>query len=143
MSHNVRQLVYLSNARPGLEDGDIENILTTSRRNNGARDVTGLLLFSDGVFIQALEGIPAKIESMFQMISADQRHDQLDVLFDGTVPGRTFAAWAMAYIETSPEEMGQWSGADRALNRAEALALLSDDKGRVADFLWRFARALH
>ena len=52
----IRQLVYVSNAKYGLGDRDMESILAASRRNNRALDVTGLLIYADGVFIQVLEG---------------------------------------------------------------------------------------
>ena len=51
MSGITRQLVYLSDAKFGLKMNDIQKNLTSSRRNNLNEEVTGLLIYSDGVFI--------------------------------------------------------------------------------------------
>ena len=42
----VHYLVYVRQARSGLDPGDFDEILSTSRRNNPKRAITGMLLFA-------------------------------------------------------------------------------------------------
>lgn len=49
------QLVYVSFAKDTANiQTELESILAVSRRNNPAREITGLLLYRSGVFIQTL-----------------------------------------------------------------------------------------
>ena len=142
MSGITRQLVYLSDAKFGLKMNDIEKILTSSRRNNLNDEVTGLLIYSDGVFIQILEGVQKTVERVFQRILDDSRHENVAILLDNDVETRAFANWEMAFIESTPEELGARAGVNGALDRSEVLRLLSQDQSRVTIFLHNFASAL-
>ena len=52
----VFQLVYASRAAQPFTDAELVELLTRSRQKNDRLDVTGMLLYHDGSFIQALEG---------------------------------------------------------------------------------------
>lgn len=52
----VYAITSLLSDEPDLAREQIEQILLVSRRNNEAAEITGVLLFSDTNFSQALEG---------------------------------------------------------------------------------------
>ena len=142
MSGLIRQFVYLSDAKYGLGTKDIEAILASSRRKNVTNDLTGLLIYSDGVFIQVLEGTSTAVESTFTMILDDVRHNNLEILANLEAQDRIFAKWDMAYIESTPELLGQQAGIKGVLGRPELLSLLSQDKSCITGFLRKFANVL-
>ncbi|MEQ8665161.1 MAG: BLUF domain-containing protein [Rhodospirillales bacterium] len=142
MSQEIRQVVYVSDATFGLSDDNIRSILDSSRRNNAADNVTGMLIYSGGVFIQVLEGAPRVVDKLLATITDDTRHKDVQVFSDRMVGSRTFAAWAMAFIESSPADLATRFGVDGTLNRTELLALLSDDDDQITRFLLGFARAV-
>lgn len=90
------QLVYISTARPTLELSDVESILQTSRRRNGADGVTGLLIFDGKRFLQALEGPEAQVAKTYERIQTDPRHRAVVQLNRAEVSERQFGQWAMA-----------------------------------------------
>ena len=47
-------LVYISLAIRKMSDAELSELLATCRKNNRKLEVTGLLLYRDGFFIQAL-----------------------------------------------------------------------------------------
>ena len=98
---SLYRVLYCSRNRiPPNEDAmaaHIEQILLTARRNNARRGITGGLLFSDGCFAQVLEGPASAIESVFERIQLDSRHDDVTVLQAGPVAQRDFPNWAMAF----------------------------------------------
>jgi hypothetical protein len=49
-------LVYVSSAVNLFSDEDLIQLLEVSRRNNEKAEITGLLLYSSGNFMQTLEG---------------------------------------------------------------------------------------
>lgn len=81
-----------------------KDILERSRRNNEAADLTGLLLFSSGSFMQALEGPHDALQAAFERIEKDPRHHGLITLLDREVPARAFPDWSMGWQHLSPED---------------------------------------
>ena len=92
----MHQLIYISTARPGLPDADIDAILATSRRNNQRDAITGLLVHDGKRFLQALEGYGPLVEAAFTRIKADSRHRAAVMLSFREVADRQFGTWDMA-----------------------------------------------
>ena len=93
----LQELIYTSVAHADGNDEDVKNILASSQRNNAALFVTGLLLFDGQRYIQILEGDSTNVDSLFEVISQDSRHHDLELLHKGQVKGRSFENWRMAY----------------------------------------------
>ncbi len=111
---DIYRLVYASkNLLTGSEDeaaAAVVQILSTSQRNNAARDVTGALLFNRGAFAQVLEGPRRAVEDTFERIQRDERHGDVTVLQCGTVAGRAFGNWSMAFVGRSARGQAMWQG---------------------------------
>lgn len=90
----MRQLLYASNTHRDVSDPLLEDILAVSRRNNAACEVTGVLLYSEGCFMQVLEGEGAAVSKTFARIRADKRHWNTMIMLDRDAP-RAFGAWSM------------------------------------------------
>ncbi|MGE0861723.1 MAG: BLUF domain-containing protein [Gammaproteobacteria bacterium] len=91
------QLVYVSTARADLGAADLEDILAAANQHNALRDVTGMLMYADGQFMQLLEGEEAAVEAIFARIQTDTRHHDVTVLERGPITRRDFADWHMGY----------------------------------------------
>ena len=96
------QLIYVSAARPGLSEAEIERILSAARAHNPARGITGLLLFLEDAFLQILEGPEAEVRSLFDRIRMDPRHRQVLCLVTQAIPAREFQDWSMGYDRLEP-----------------------------------------
>jgi hypothetical protein len=59
--------------------------------------VTGLLLYMDGNFIQALEGEKEEVLSTHERIANDPRHRGLITLLQGDIEKRDFGDWSMGF----------------------------------------------
>lgn len=90
-------LVYVSLAVRKMTDTDLSELLATSRKNNAKQEITGLLLYRDGFFIQALEGEESVIDALFKKIRKDQRHSDVLLLFKEPIDERSFAEWSMGF----------------------------------------------
>ena len=53
-------------------------------------------------FVQILEGEPDIVESVYNVICADSRHDNIQQIYKGHIRERSFADWSMGYEFTSP-----------------------------------------
>jgi hypothetical protein len=93
----MHQIVYISTARPGITETDVDAILAKSRANNRRDGITGLLI-SDGTrFLQALEGDQPLVEAAYHRIKADARHRAAVILSGKSVERRQFGTWDMAF----------------------------------------------
>lgn len=111
------QLGYVSTpTRPMLRE-DLLSLLSTARRINQEHGVTGLLLFDGGSFLQVLEGSQDAVQEIFGHIAEDERHRDVDVLFEEHVADPEFEHWSMGFQAIDgvdwlefPESDGQLKG---------------------------------
>lgn len=61
----IFQLIYLSSATHDLSDGTLKNLLRESQSRNASSGISGLLLYSEGNFIQIIEGSHAAVIGVF------------------------------------------------------------------------------
>lgn len=102
----VFSVVYSSMATAPLGDDALRALLEQSRASNAQHDITGMLLYRNGRFIQILEGPEASVRETMGKIERDPRHDRLRVLIDEFIEARNFAEWTMGFepITTSDGE---------------------------------------
>lgn len=91
------QLVYASAASVEFTDAQLLELLEVARANNTQLDVTGMLLFAEGSFLQVLEGEREVVERLFAKIECDPRHENTRVLLRAAVEERVFGDWSMGY----------------------------------------------
>ncbi len=93
----MKRLLYISTARASLSDDEMRILLATSRRNNAAVDVTGLLVVGGRRFLQALEGPEQAVSAVYARIAADPRHFAIVKLGDKPITERSFRDWSMGF----------------------------------------------
>ncbi|WP_420408552.1 BLUF domain-containing protein [Hoeflea sp.] len=133
------QLLYVSGASREMSERDLDNILHTSRTNNRRNDVTGMLLWADGVFIQILEGDADTVHRLVSRIKRDPRHCYFMVMHEQTTNERLFSEWSMGFKKLDPER-----AADKdvfALSKAALAERVGDhDGGMFFDIILAFGR---
>ncbi|WP_413666535.1 BLUF domain-containing protein [Mucilaginibacter sp. Mucisp86] len=70
----MEYLVYVSTAKKLMSDDELLDLLQTARIKNAKYNVTGMLLYSEGTFIQALEGEKEDLYTIYKAIELDFRH---------------------------------------------------------------------
>jgi hypothetical protein len=106
----VEQLVcavYVSSAHKMLSDAELLELLQVSRQNNERRDITGMLLYRDGNFLQVLEGPTAAVDELLDTIKRDPRHHGVILMSRRGVDDRQFAEWSMAFRNMSKNCMAE------------------------------------
>ena len=95
-------IVYMSRAVRPLSDQDLQALLDQCRRDNAARNVTGVLFYSHGNIAQLIEGDAEVLEPLFDIISRDGRHSNVTKLVDKPISSRSFEDWSMAFHPLEP-----------------------------------------
>jgi len=99
MHGSMYHLVYMSTAVERLSDAALKDLLAESRMRNGLHEITGILIYGDGKFIQVLEGPKGKVEALYMTIRGDRRHRDVTTLVTTENDSRDFPGWAMAYSD--------------------------------------------
>jgi len=98
------RIFYLSHAACLISDGQVQDILATSHRNNPHLGVTGVLIHAGGMFAQILEGPEQAVLRLYVKIMADRRHSDCRILHISPARERIFQKWSMGVIHTAPLE---------------------------------------
>jgi hypothetical protein len=97
----LHALVYVSTASHPLSQAEINHLLERARARNAQQQVTGVLLYSHGNFMQYLEGPAAGMAIVYQAIRADRLHHGIIELLREPIAEREFADWSMAFRSVS------------------------------------------
>lgn len=97
----LRTIVYVSTAIGPWPTTDLEDLLVEARGLNLETDVTGVLLFSQGNFMQCFEGPTEGVALTWQRIRDSRRHTSIIELLDTEVASRTFENWRMGFTRAS------------------------------------------
>ncbi|MCF7988556.1 MAG: BLUF domain-containing protein [Methylovulum sp.] len=90
-------LVYVSLANQEMSDEHLKSLLSKAREKNEKLAITGMLLYRDGFFMQALEGDKEKIEALFDTIAQDTRHRDVLLVYKKPIKERGFEQWTMGF----------------------------------------------
>jgi len=100
----VYHLLYCSQASLPFGEEQLADLLEHSLTHNARHQLTGLLCYGNGHFVQVLEGDATTVEQLFARIRCDRRHYQVHVLSRGVGPARRFADWRMAFAKSHSHE---------------------------------------
>ena len=93
------RLMYASRAAHSVGQAELLAILRKSKANNPPLGVTGVLCFSEGIFLQVLEGGRSSVNGLYNRIASDSRHTQVELLSYEEIGERSFAGWSMGQVD--------------------------------------------
>ncbi len=106
----IYYLIYSSTMSLNCTEQELENILAVSRKNNVQKNITGILAYYKGNFIQLIEGEQEVIRNLYNTISNDFRHCFIEKILEGYASEKQFPNWSMAFKHLSPEEYREFNG---------------------------------
>jgi hypothetical protein len=95
------RLLYASRAAGPMTDHELAVILKQSREHNHAEGISGLLCYTEGIFMQVLEGGRNAVNARYKQIVDDARHRDVILLSYQEIGERDFAGWAMGQVNLS------------------------------------------
>jgi len=88
---------------------DFTNILNTSRKNNPVVNITGILFYDQGKFIQIIEGEKSQLDALMGRLNHDTRHSNIQILIDSPIESRELENWNMEAFDISSHVEKDWS----------------------------------
>ena len=104
----MEYIVYMSAAVRPFTDEELKVLLLQSQVNNAKNNLTGMLLYCEGSFVQVLEGDGKDLNSTYQKILEDPRHKGIIEIAQGTIEKRNFPKWSMGFNTLSQVEFAQF-----------------------------------
>jgi Sensors of blue-light using FAD len=96
----VDQILYCSLLREPMTEAAIEALAQSAARLNRMDRITGLLMHSDGVFVQLIEGPAPAVAHLWSRLLHDKRHYGIvQLLHRREVEQRTCGDWDMRHVQ--------------------------------------------
>ncbi|MDO9462068.1 MAG: BLUF domain-containing protein [Alphaproteobacteria bacterium] len=138
MSH-LRGIAYVSTAQRRLNTAELEALLAGARRLNLDSGVTGVLLYSDGNFMQYFEGNADAMQVTWDRIRGSRGHSGIIELLDETVAERNFGDWQMGFAQPTRSVLLSMSTAAWERSAAQPTQGTASGLGVLKTF-WRNAQ---
>jgi hypothetical protein len=136
MGTRLFALIYISKAVRLLTPAELAHLAERAQARNLSEDVTGLLLYSDGAFMQYLEGPAPGMSRIYAVIKADTLHYGVIDLLREPIQEREFAGWSMTVRDVGPLGMAGSTQPDDAVSRR--LAQIGDVHRTARNLLGNF-----
>ncbi|RYG34720.1 BLUF domain-containing protein [bacterium] len=133
------ETIYVSAAKRLFADAELSTLLDQSRTNNERDGITGMLLYSDGVFLQILEGPESPVRAALSRIMEDKRHRGIILLTEEATPERSFDNWTMGFARASQKDLLALKGSNDFF--ASGKTLREMEPGRAKRLLQTFRRS--
>ena len=94
------RLMYASRPVEAVDQETQVAILRKSQSHNSAQGITGVLCLclNERIFVQVLEGGRSAVNRLYNRITADPRHTDIELLCYEEIGERRFAGWAMGQV---------------------------------------------
>ena len=94
------QLVYISRiTSTGLSSpSTLNDISETAVERNQLDDITGILCYGNGYFLQCVEGSEQALTNLKNRLLVDDRHKEIKILDFSEITERRFASWSLRSI---------------------------------------------
>lgn len=132
------QLLYASSAVKLMSDEELLELWRVSRENNVPADISGLLLYRNGSFLQVMEGEETAVKALFSKILRDPRHKDVHVLAQGPAASRMFPDWSMGFKNISQYTEKELPGFSDFLENPFTAQIFEGKISRIQIFLETF-----
>ena len=108
----LHTLTYMSTATHSPTPKELDHLVARAKARNEIEGVTGALIYSEGGFIQCIEGDNDALSRIYEFIKADRLHHSILELIREPIEAREFAEWSMTLRSTNPS-LNAYPSSDR------------------------------
>ena len=107
---NLINLIYGSSTTQTMSDDSLLEILKKAREKNSKLNITGMLLYKGGNFLQVLEGEQDVVNDLYAVIKQDPRHHSIRTFASRPITERTFGHWEMGFVNMNNIDLSKIEG---------------------------------
>jgi hypothetical protein len=136
------RLIYVSSATEPLGEQALVELLDQSRKRNRSLNVTGMLLYADGNFIQVLEGETVDVYAIYESILNDSRNHGNIAIEKEPIEQRDFPDWSMGFEHITEERKASIEGYTEFLQREMQPDEFACNPTEIVELLYQFKRSV-
>jgi hypothetical protein len=126
---NLIHVIYVSSAAPDIAEHDTVKFLNEARKANRKNDVSGMMLYIGGCFLQLLEGEAPKVDIVCHTIFRDKR--EMRMVLREPIAEREFPEWTMGFEAVAPLEAARLLGEPLLFDSASRVARIEPDGAKT------------
>ncbi|MEX1669052.1 BLUF domain-containing protein [Zhongshania guokunii] len=129
-------LIYVSSAIRQMPEEDLLILLRQSQAKNCDLDISGMLLYKGGNFMQMLEGEEKTVRELYATIKNDERHKNVLTIITGNLKERNFIGWSMGF--QNMDKVADLQTYDNYIKDNLTLYSFKDDAEQAYEFITHF-----
>jgi len=122
-------VIYVSSAAPDISEHDTVKFLNETRKANRKNDVSGMMLYIGGCFLQLLEGEAARVDTVCQTIFRDKR--EMRMVHREPIAVREFPEWTMGFEAVAPLEAARLLGEPLLFDSVSRVARIESNSAKT------------
>jgi hypothetical protein len=134
----MHSITYVSSATVEFPPEALRLLLEVARSHNEAAQVTGMLLYHQGSFMQVIEGPAEGVREIHQRIVEDGRHRGMITLLQEHIDARHFPKWSMGFRDLT--RAGPIEGFSEILNGTLTGREFADNPSKAQRLLLSFKK---
>lgn len=135
-------LIYVSSATQNMDEASLLSLLAQARERNKQQEVTGMLLYGNGNFLQVLEGKAPDVDEIYHSITQDDRNIGNIVVQRKAISARNFPDWSMAFKALNKKQIIEAEGYSDFLLTKTAPELIAKNEVGIISLLMSFKDSL-
>ena len=137
-------LIYISHRTDPTDAMLVRDIAIEASQNNRSLGVSGILMAVGNFFLQVLEGQKDAVDTLLDKIGKDERHSDVQVLYQGSLPDRIFGQWSMGCVRSNDDIASSEAIMPKIQKQIEDLcADLTQEKGeKLRDLIVKIPRMM-
>ncbi|GER58254.1 hypothetical protein ULMA_03620 [Patiriisocius marinus] len=132
---SLRRIIYTSHATNEYNKRDLLDLLHESRGYNSIDNISGVLMYRDGYFLQIIEGEDSLVDDLVKRIANDTRHDDIKIINDALVEQRLFPGWSMGCADFEDPTLSLIPGISNEFTNPQFIDDLLDRLPEVASYI--------
>ena len=136
----MKRLIYLSRAKPWLDEVQVQAIVDKSAANNLHRGIMGFLCLREGHFLQYLEGEEGPVNDLYAKLCEDDRHEITRTVLLDPHKDKFFCDWNMRWLDK--HFLGQLALEDKLVGVMQECGRGKVDENRVREMAERLVELI-
>jgi hypothetical protein len=122
-------VIYVSSAAPDISEHETVKFLNEARQANRKNDVSGMMLYIGGCFLQLLEGETNNVDIVCRTIFLDNR--EMKMVLREPIAEREFPEWTMGFEAVAPLEAARLLGEPLLFDSVPRVARIESNSAKT------------
>ncbi len=97
----MKYTIYLGATKKLMSEAELADMLILNQQNNRNSNITGMMIYTEGTFMQVLEGNEDDVRMACRKIEQDVTTKNVIKLAEDTITKPNFRNWSMAFLASN------------------------------------------